>query len=367
MAKTRSQTASRASVMRVARAANTATPRRQRSAGKASTTNNQRRLPRIILRLGPPPIAAEEALSIARHDRQVGRPHIILRLNRAPAAGLEFQAIARPGARLHIILRMGLRPTAAEELEALSRHDRLRGRQPANTGMGRAPRMVALGKSSFLTAQERQRSPHRETQYSPSPLAFEAEYSKQRGQQLQPSSGESRSKHPSAAYDNEADVPKSGRLDTGNDSHGLCEPGEDGSDSWRGCIDYWRPNNYAALQRTLNTALQSGRQWHVQSTPESVRQPTYLTQAASKHPSTPAIDQYEIPDSWDPTDGLSATGKNKYRRVWKNALEKRRDHGALLLTEDIAAFISQAKNKVGMAIPTVAEDCRFVYLQIEHI
>lgn len=146
MAKTRSQTASRASVMRVARAANTATPRRQRSAGKASTTNNQRRLPRIILRLGPPPIAAEEALSIARHDRQVGRPHIILRLNRAPAAGLEFQAIARPGARLHIILRMGLRPTAAEELEALSRHDRLRGRQPANTGMGRAPRMVALGK-----------------------------------------------------------------------------------------------------------------------------------------------------------------------------------------------------------------------------
>lgn len=146
MAKTKSQTASRASATRAARAHSTATFRRQIPAGKASTTDTQRRLPRIILRLGPPPTGAEEALAIARHDRQVGRPHIILRLARPPAAAPGLQAIARPGARLHMLLRMGLRPTAAEELEAMARHDRLGGRRPATPGMGRAPRIVAHGK-----------------------------------------------------------------------------------------------------------------------------------------------------------------------------------------------------------------------------
>lgn len=142
MATTRSQTASQASATRAARAASTATSRR-RPAWKPNTSNKHRGLPRIILRLGPPPTAAEETLAIARHDHQVGRPHIILRLAPSPAACPGRQAIARSGARLRIMLRMGLRPTAAEELEAMARHDRSGGRQPATLSMGRGRHIVA--------------------------------------------------------------------------------------------------------------------------------------------------------------------------------------------------------------------------------
>ncbi len=185
MAITRSQTASQASATRVARATSTAIVRRQGPARTATptattTTNPPRRLPRIILRLGPPPTPAEEALAIARHNRLEGRPYIILRLGppptpaeealaiarhnhreaashiilrlappQPPATQEELRATARPGGRPHITLRMGIRPTAAEELEAVARHDRLVDRVE-----GRPHAMLHVGRSSRVANGE---------------------------------------------------------------------------------------------------------------------------------------------------------------------------------------------------------------------
>ena len=106
MAITRSQTASRAGPTKATWVARAAGAQRQRTGSKV---NNHRlgRLPRIILRLGPRPTAAQEALAIARHNRQESCPHIILHLAPLPPppAALELRAIARPRGRPYIPLR----------------------------------------------------------------------------------------------------------------------------------------------------------------------------------------------------------------------------------------------------------------------
>ncbi|MCJ1302268.1 hypothetical protein MMC08_005071 [Hypocenomyce scalaris] len=145
MAVTRSQTASRAGPMKTTRVARAAGAQRQKTGSKA-TNHRLGRLPRISLRVGPRPNAAQEALAIARHNRQDSRPHINLRLAPLPPppAAQQFGAIARPGGRPYIPHRMDIRPTPAEEAEAIARHGRQEGRSHINLRM--APPKNANGK-----------------------------------------------------------------------------------------------------------------------------------------------------------------------------------------------------------------------------